>query len=118
MEQAAAEIIRLRSDLEHADICISRFNSGAELQALMIESEQLRAALSTAREDALREAEQRCRIVAQNAEHRAAIYTSEEDKASAMQAIASAMDKREGALLCADAILALIPHTTKEEPKP
>lgn len=69
---------------------------------------RLRTALSTARENALREAEQKCRMVALNAECRAASYAHEEDKVAAAQAIASAMDKREAALLCADTILSLI----------
>jgi len=43
--EQAAEIERLRADLEAADIVVSRLNGGAELQMLMRESNRLRAAL-------------------------------------------------------------------------
>jgi hypothetical protein len=42
---AAAEIERLRADLEAADIAVSRLNGRAELQMLMRENNKLRACL-------------------------------------------------------------------------
>lgn len=55
MEEAAAEITRLRdevkelnSQLEFADFALSRFNSGEELQAVLRDNERLRARLAEA----------------------------------------------------------------------
>ena len=71
----------------------------------------LRTALATARNDALEEAEQRCRTVAMNADYRAATHTD-------VGAVVAAMDKKEAALLCADAIRSLITKPTIEGEKP